>query len=83
MSLKVHKTKRNDWFDYKYERRLFLQNEYFIVDFLMKSTIKEVVVFAMLTHLNAGLMGNIYFSSYHYPSPDRCFKFGLKWLFLN
>ncbi|MDG1797223.1 MAG: hypothetical protein P8H35_01510 [Flavobacteriales bacterium] len=61
----------------------FLQNEYFIVDFLMKSTIKEVVVFAMLTHLNAGLMGNNYFSSYHYPSPDRCFKFGLKWLFLN
>ena len=61
----------------------FLQNEYFIIDLLLKGTIQDVQVFAMLTHLNSGLLGLNYFSALHYPFPDRYLKFGLKWLFLN
>ena len=61
----------------------FLQNEYLILDLLLKGTIQDVQVFAMLTHLNSGLLGNNYFSASHYPFPDRYLKFGLKWLFLN
>ena len=61
----------------------FLQNEYLIFDLLLKGTIQDVQVFAMLTHLNSGLLGNNYFSALHYPFPDRYLKFGLKWLFLN
>ena len=61
----------------------FLQNEYLIIDLLLKGTIQDVQVFAMLTHLNSGLLGNNYFSALHYPFPDRYLKFGLKWLFLN
>ena len=35
----------------------FLQNEYIIIDLLLKGTIQDVQVFAMLTHLNSGLFG--------------------------
>ena len=45
--------------------------------------IKNVTVYAMVAHFNAGLMGANYFTALNYPSPDRYIKFGLKWLFLN
>ena len=60
-----------------------LHKNYGTVDFLIKTTIKDVTVFGMVTHLNSGLMGYNYFSSLHYPSPDRYIKFGLKWSFLD
>ena len=60
-----------------------LQNPYGIIDVLAKSEIKNVTIYAMLTHFNAGLLGYEYFTNLHYPQPDRYFKFGLKWLFLN
>ena len=61
----------------------FLQQNYAMVDLIIKATIKDVTVFGMVTHLNSGLMGYNYFSSLHYPSPDRYIKFGLKWSFLD
>jgi hypothetical protein len=61
----------------------FFQQNYGTLDILLKTTIKDVTVFGMVTHLNGGLMGYNYFSSLHYPSPDRYIKFGLKWSFLN
>lgn len=61
----------------------FLQQNYAMVDLIIKTTIKDVTVFGMVTHLNSGLMGYNYFSSLHYPSPDRYIKFGLKWSFLD
>ena len=60
-----------------------LHKNYGTIDFLIKTTIKDVTVFGMVTHLNSGLMGYNYFSSLHYPSPDRYIKFGLKWSFLD
>ena len=30
-----------------------------------------------------GMLGYDYFSALHYPSPDRYFKMGLNWMFLN
>ena len=60
-----------------------LQQNYAMVDIIIKTSIKNVTVFAMVTHLNSGLTGYNYFSSLHYPSPDRYIKFGLKWSFLN
>ena len=59
------------------------QPQYFILDFSAKSQIKNVTVYAMYTHLNAGLLGYNYFAASHYPIPERYLKFGLKWLFLN
>ncbi len=60
-----------------------LQNPYGIIDVLAKAEIKNVTIYAMLSHVNAGLLGYEYFTNLHYPQPDRYFKFGLKWLFLN
>ena len=60
-----------------------LQSEYFIADFIAKTQIKNVTVYAMIAHLNSGFFGYNYFTALHYPSPDRYIKFGLKWLFLN
>ena len=60
-----------------------LQQNYAMVDLIIKTSIKNVTVFGMVTHLNGGLMGYNYFSSLHYPSPDRYIKFGLKWSFLD
>ena len=59
------------------------QPAYFIADFIAKTMIKNVTVYAMVAHFNAGLMGSNYFTALNYPSPDRYIKFGLKWLFLN
>ena len=59
------------------------QNSYGIIDVLAKAEIKSVTIYAMLSHVNAGLLGYEYFTNLHYPQPDRYFKFGLKWLFLN
>ena len=54
-----------------------------MLDFIAKTSIKTVTIFFMLSHLNSGLMGYNYFSALHFPSPDRLFKFGLRWTFLN
>ena len=59
------------------------QPSYFMVDFLAKTQIKSVTVFVMVTHLNSGLMGFNYFSTFHFPIADRCLKFGLRWVFLD
>ncbi len=59
------------------------QESYIIADFIAKAEIKNVTIFTMLSHINAGLLGFRYFTSLHYPQPDRYFKFGLKWLFLD
>ena len=59
------------------------QESYFIADLTAKAEIKSVTIFAMVSHLNAGVFGYRYFTSLHYPQPDRYFKFGLKWLFLD
>ena len=59
------------------------QRSYFISDFEFKFMLKNVTFYTLLTHLNAGLLGNNYFTALHYPYPDRYLKFGLKWLFLN
>ena len=60
-----------------------LQNQYFIADFVAKTTIKRVTLYLMISHLNSGLMGYNYFTALNYPSPDRYVKFGINWLFLN
>jgi hypothetical protein len=60
-----------------------IQKKYFISDFEFKFMLNNVTFYTLLTHLNAGLLGNNYFTAIHYPYPDRYLKFGLKWLFLN
>ena len=59
------------------------QESYFIADLTAKAEIKNVTIFAMVAHINSGLLGYRYFTLLHYPQPDRYFKFGLKWLFLD
>ena len=60
-----------------------LQNKYAMVDFYLNAKIQRVKFSFSLTHANAGLMGFNYFSALHYPFPDRYFKMGLSWMFLN
>ena len=52
-------------------------------DFYLNARIKTVNFFFMISHVNAGLSGYNYFTALHYPSPDRYFKLGLRWMFLN
>ena len=59
------------------------QESYLIADLTAKAEIKNVTIFAMVAHINSGLLGYRYFTLLHYPQPDRYFKFGLKWLFLD
>mgnify|MGYP001197723964 CR=1 FL=1 len=60
-----------------------LQNAYAIADFYLNAKIQRVKFSFSITHANAGLMGFNYFSALHYPFPDRYFKMGLSWMFLN
>lgn len=59
------------------------QENYLYADFYLNAKIKTVNFFFLVSHLNSGLMGYNYFSALHYPSPDRYFKLGLRWMFLN
>ena len=59
------------------------QNAYAVADFYLNAKIQRVKFSFSLTHANAGLMGFNYFSALHYPFPDRYFKMGLSWMFLN
>ena len=59
------------------------QNNYLYSDFYLNAKIKTVDFFFIVSHLNSGLMGYNYFSALHYPSADRYFKLGLRWMFLN
>ena len=52
-------------------------------DFYLNARIKTVNFFFMISHVNAGLSGYNYFTALHYPSPDRYFKLGLRWMFLT
>jgi hypothetical protein len=54
-----------------------------IADFYLNAKIKTVNFFFLISHVNAGLSGYNYFTALHYPSPDRYFKMGLRWMFLN
>jgi len=60
-----------------------LQNAYAVADFYLNAKIQSVKFSFSITHANAGLMGYNYFSALHYPFPDRYFKMGLSWMFLN
>ena len=59
------------------------QQQYINTDFYLNARIKTVNFFFLISHLNAGLTGYNYFTALHYPSPDRYFKLGLRWMFLN
>ena len=54
-----------------------------IADFYLNAKIKTVNFFFLISHVNAGVSGYNYFTALHYPSPDRYFKMGLRWMFLN
>ena len=59
------------------------QNSNVMADFYLNAKIKTVNFFFTVSHFNAGVSGYNYFTALHYPSPDRYFKLGLRWMFLN
>ena len=59
------------------------QNSNVMSDFFLNAKIKTVNFFFTVSHFNAGISGYNYFTALHYPSPDRYFKLGLRWMFLN
>lgn len=67
-------------------RQFHLQNErktgnYVYIDVFLNLKIKRAVLFLALDHVNSGLMGYKYYTTLHYPAPDRAFKFGVSWMF--
>ncbi len=60
-----------------------IQNQYAVADIYLNVKIQKVKFFFIVSHVNAGMLGYDYFSALHYPSPDRYFKMGLNWMFLN
>ena len=66
----------------------YLQNKkqiggYPYLDFFLSMKIKTARIFLKYEHINSGLIGNTYYSSFHYPMPDRLFKFGISWKFFD
>ena len=44
---------------------------------------KKLSAFFMVSHWNAGLMGNNYYQHLHYPANDLALRFGVDWVFLD
>ena len=44
---------------------------------------KKLSAFFMVSHWNAGLMGNNYYQHLHYPANDLTLRFGVDWVFLD
>lgn len=68
--------------------QFYLQNEtkignYPYVDVFVNFKIRTVRAFLKYEHVNAGLLGNVYFMTPHYPMSDGSFLFGLSWDFYN
>lgn len=66
----------------------YIQNEkktgdYPFIDVFANMKIKKVNLFLKMEHLNSGMMGNTYYQGLHLPTPDRAFKFGLRWRFFD
>lgn len=68
--------------------QFYIQDEkkignYIYVDFFANLKIKAVRLFFKMEHVNAGISGYNYYMVPHYPTPDRAFRFGLSWTFLD
>lgn len=66
-----------------YLQHTYNAKSYTYVDFFIQMNIKRLKLFLKLEHLNSGLSGFNYFSSFHYPNNDRCFRLGFSWGFYN
>lgn len=69
-------------------KQFYLQSEklvgnYPFFDFFINIKIKSVRAFFKITHANSGFSGNIYYLIPQYPQPDRAFRFGIDWRFLD
>jgi len=53
------------------------------LDFFLNGRVKQVRFYVVLSHFNAGLNGFDYFAVPDYPRPDRAFRLGLEWKFIN
>jgi hypothetical protein len=67
-------------------KQFYLQSDrkvgnYVYIDVFLSLKIKRAFIFLALDHVNSGLMGYKYYTTPHYPSVDRTFKFGVSWLF--
>lgn len=69
-------------------KQFYLQSDkqvgnYPFLDFFINFKIKSVRAFFKVTHFNSGFSGNTYYLVPHYPQPDRAFRFGIDWRFLD
>lgn len=69
-------------------KQFYLQQEkaagdYPFLDFFVNFKIKSVRAFFKITHFNSGFSGNTYYAIPHYPYPDRAYRFGIDWRFLD
>lgn len=67
-------------------RSFYFQDEkqiggYPYFDVFIMAQIKKARVYAKVSHVNSGLMGNTYYSSLHYPMADRMLRLGVDWTF--
>ena len=66
-----------------YLQHTYNAKSYTYVDFFIQMNIKRLKLFLKLEHLNSGISSFNYFSSFHYPNNDRCFRLGFSWGFYN
>jgi hypothetical protein len=59
------------------------QGNYLYADVFASFNISKVNLFISLSHSYAGLLGNNYFQTLHYPSETLSFRFGLSWKFFD
>ena len=67
-------------------RSFYFQNDkqignYSYFDVFITTQIKKARVYAKVSHVNSGLMGNTYYASPNYPMQDRMLRLGVDWTF--
>lgn len=64
----------------QYEKKL---GAYPYIDFFINLKLKRARIFFKMEHINKGLNGNQYYTTYAHPMNPRVFRFGLSWRFWN
>jgi hypothetical protein len=66
-----------------YQQRNQKYGDYPYLDVFLNFQVKTVQFFFRYDHVDEGLFGHKYFSSYLYPMPGRVLKFGIRWYLTN
>ena len=66
-----------------YTQNNSMTGDYPFLDVFCNIKVKKTLFFFKYEHVTEGIFGNSYYTTLHYPSPGRVFRFGIAWIFLN